>query len=184
MDNEALSALLDGECSPTELDDILLRLEREPALRAQLARLSLVREVRRGVRVNPAHRDLAARVRAALPDRPDALSAKPPRAAAPAQALRWRPAAALAAAAAFGAIAVLALKPEPAVAPAPVAEVAVAPVAAPEFQPVAMDEQDRRELRRYLISYSESRAHGMGGTLGYARYAAYADDSNAGSSNP
>jgi hypothetical protein len=47
-----------------------------------------------------------------------------------------------------------------------------------------LDEQDRRELRRYLMSYSETRTHGMGGTLGYARYAAYADDSNTGSSSP
>ena len=178
MDDVTLSALLDGECSDSELDGILRRLEREPALRTQLARMSLARDARRGVRVNPAHLDFASRVMAALPARPDAATAVP-RPAPAARRMAWRPAAALAAAAAFGAVAVLVLKPQPAGdAPVPVAEVATAPTPAADIVPVALDEQDRRQLRRYLISHSESRAAGMGGTLGYARYAAYADDAS------
>lgn len=172
MNEEVLSALLDGECSPTELDDILRRLEREPALRAQLARLSLARDVRRGLHINPVHGDLASRVRAALPVAPDARASVTRLPAT--RAMRWRPVAALAAAAAFGAVAVLVLKPQASDVPGATTEVAAAPAAE---QPAALDAQDVRDLRRYQMSYSEARAHAVsGGTLGYARYAAYVDD--------
>jgi hypothetical protein len=77
---------------------------------------------------------------------------------------------------------VVALKPGPeapsqtAAAPT-AAPVAAADVASTESQSwTSLDDQKRQQLRNYLIAYSQSRAQqGMGGTLGYARYAAYTD---------
>jgi hypothetical protein len=40
-----------------------------------------------------------------------------------------------------------------------------------------LDDERQAQLRNYLMTYSQSRAQqGMNGTLGYARYAAYTDD--------
>ena len=67
---ESLSALLDGECSATELDRILAELERDPALRQQFSRQCLARDSRMGTRVRSADIAFADRVLAALQDEP------------------------------------------------------------------------------------------------------------------
>lgn len=185
MNDESLSALLDGECSPSELDTVLQDLERNPESRRRLSRQILAREARRGVAVRKADLDFADRVMAGLDALPaEAASAKvvsmAPRSGA---GFPWRPALGLAAAAAFGAVAVLVLRP--AATPVPETAPTVAAVspaveseaAAPEQADwSSLDEQKRQQLRNYLIAYSQSRAQqGMSGTLGYARYAAYTD---------
>ena len=168
MNEETLSALLDGECSPAELDLLLRQMNQDPAVRRRFARLALGQEVRRGIRVPDIPDDFADKVMAVLPERPDPAAAGPtvvpltPRRA-------WQPLAGLAVAAAVGAVAVLVVKPDP----APTAPAAV-PVAQTEPEPDAvLADQDARQLRNYLMAYSQSRAQGMGGALGYARYAAY-----------
>lgn len=173
MNEESLSALLDGECGPAELSRLLQEMERDPVLRERFSRMRLAQEARRGTPIRSAQLDFASGVLAALPARPDA-GAIPLRGARP---VRWQPLAGLAAAAAVGAIAVLALRPEGGPVPAgPVPVAAVAPSEPPAATAGAEDEQ-ARQLRNYLIAYSQSRAqHGVGGTLGYARYAAYSGD--------
>lgn len=172
MNEETLSALLDGECSPAELDLLLRQMNLDPALRQRFARLALGQELRRGIRVPDIPADFADKVMAALPDRPDP-SVATPTVVPLTRRLSWQPLAGLAAAAAVGAIGVLVVKPDPATtAPAavPVAQVDPAPEA-------ELADQDARHLRNYVMAYSQSRAqHGMGGTLGYARYAAYTGD--------
>lgn len=164
MNHETLSALLDGECSPAELDLVLKRLDQDPALRARFSRMSFAQQLLRGVGVRPVPADFADRVMAALPARTSRATVLPRR------AMAWQPLAGLAAAAAVGGVAVLAAQPRPAAAPpAPMAE-----VSAGEQPMVALDDANARQLRNYLMAYSQSRAyHGVGGTLGYARYAAY-----------
>jgi negative regulator of sigma E activity len=174
MNEETLSALLDGECSPAELDLLLRQMNQDPATRQRFARLALGQEIRRGIRVPDIPADFADKVVAALPERPDPAAARPTLVPlAPRRS--WQPLAGLAAAAAVGAVAVLVMKPDP----APMATTAV-PVAQAEPQPeadTALADQDARQLRNYVMAYSQSRArHGMGGTLGYARYAAHTGD--------
>lgn len=174
MNEESLSALLDGECTPGELSRLLQEMERDPALRERFSRMRLAQEARGGTQVRSARLDFASRVLAALPARPES-TVTPLRGAMP---LRWQPLAGLAAAAAVGVVAVLVLRPEgdpvPAVGPAPVA---VVQPAEPPATTVAAEDEQARQLRNYLIAYSQSRAqHGVGGTLGYARYAAYTGD--------
>jgi hypothetical protein len=178
MNEESLSALLDGECSPSELDQVLRRLDQDPELRQRLSRLSRGEHLRRGVLGRSVPLDFADRVMAALPARPDRPGWRMP-AFRPA----WRPLAGLAAAAAFGAAAVLVLRPDAtpgadgipvAAAPAMLAQDAGA---LEDLDYARLDAARARHLRNYLMAYSQSRAqHGMAGTLGYARYAAYTQD--------
>ena len=179
MNEESLSALLDGECSPSELDRVLRQLDQDPALRERFSRLSLAQDIRRGGRVQPVRAGFADRVMAALPERPGLASPAPVSARPPAQSRR-RPLVALAAAAAVGGIALLAvLQPGPTVDPvaAPPAPVAAAPALEDDQRIAELDDENARQLRNYVMAYSQSRAQqGMGGTLGYARYAAYTDD--------
>lgn len=173
MIDESLSALLDGECSPEELDQLLTRMDRDPALRERFGKMVLAQHVRRDVlarRSVPA--DFADRVMAALPERPDPVVVPWPR------RIPWPPAAGLAAAAALGAVAVLALKPD--VPTAPAADVTAATPPADDAAVAQLDDESARQLRNYLMAYSQSRGQqGMGGTLGYARYAAYTADGDA-----
>ena len=181
MTDESLSALLDGECPPEQLDAALARLARDPALRRRLSRQVLAGEVMRGMKVRAADLDFADRVMARLDTAPvgaEVVPLAPRRSDVP-----WRYALGLAAAAGLGALAVLVFRPAaPAAAPVPVAAVsapvpAAAIVEATERDWTQLDDANRRQLRNYLIAYSQSRAQqGMGGTLGYARYAAYTAD--------
>jgi len=180
MNSESLSALLDGECSPSELDHLLGQMDRDPALRERFGRMALSQELRRGARVSRVPADFADRVMAALPARPDATLVRLP------ARWSWQPLAGLAAAAAVGAVAVLVIKPDPGAGPADPAiatpAVAEAPAPADDRRMAELDDENARQLRNYLMAYSQSRAQqGMGGTLGYARYAAYTDDRKDGS---
>lgn len=179
MNEESLSALLDGECSPSELDLLLKELNRNPALRERFGRMAMGLEFRRGIRVPAIPEEFAERVMAGLPERPDRVAqgdAVVPLRRRPS----WRPLAGLAAAAAVAAVAVLVLKPARQTVPTTATPLAQASDAGPEL--VELDDENARQLRNYLMAYSQSRAQqGMGGTLGYARHAAYTDDRADGS---
>lgn len=179
---ESVSALMDGECSPSELERLLSELERDPALREQFSRQCLVRESRQGTRVRSAQLDFSSSVLAAL-DREGVEPAVVVSMGNRVRRLPWRAAASLAAAAAVGAVAVMAIRPA---GPDPAASAAVAlspPAVTPaqvEGEPVEtryaeLDDENARQLRNYLITY-QSRGQGVGATLGYARYAAYTDE--------
>lgn len=180
---ETLSALLDGECTPSELDRLLSELERDPALREHFSRQCLARESRLGTRIRSANLDFSAGVLAAL------QSEEPPVVVALGDRVRrlpWRMAASLAAAAAVGALAVLVVRPDASpmsqgvpiaqtTATEPVTEGAAAEPVQTQF--AELDDENARQLRNYVIAYSQSRGQqGVGSTLGYARYAAYTDD--------
>ena len=180
--NESLSALLDGELSPSEMDRLLADFDRNPELRREFSRLCLAREARMGTRVRQADLDFSARVLAALQEEPQVVVALGDRV----RRLPWRMATSLAAAAAVGAISVLALRPGPPADPVlgtPAPVVAAIPMPAPttaepvETSYAQLDDDNARQLRNYLMAYSQSRGQqGVGSTLGYARYAAYTDD--------
>lgn len=174
MNEESLSALLDGECSPAELDSLLRELDHDPALRQRLSRLRLAQEAVRGAPIRAVDPDFAARVMAALPDRPETAAVTPLRRPG---GLRWQAFAGLAAAAGVAALAVLALRPESPLAPAAAPEPVAALGAAAAVDSLNDEQLRAQQLRNYLMAYSQSRAqHGVGGSLGYARYAAYAAD--------
>lgn len=182
MSIESLSALLDGELRPNELERTLAALERDPELRAQFDRLVAARAAMRGTQVRPGTAGLADRVRAALEAEAPAVTQAPVPAPPRVPRLLWVP---LAAAASVAGFAVIGLSPEskavtaPATAEAPPAPPAVTAVpvslpAAPAAQagktavvdPAAGQEQ----LQRYLLIHSQARADaGADGSLGYAR---------------
>lgn len=175
MTSEALSALLDGECTPSELAGLLEEIERDPGLRVQYSRLCLAREALRGGRAKALHAELAPRIMAALEREPAASKVIP---FPPRPAWAWRPVAGLAAAAGLAAVAVLVIWPG--APPAPTAQLFAAQPAAsvtPEGVDrhwTELDAENARRLNGYLAAYSQSRARqGLGGTLGHARYAAY-----------
>jgi negative regulator of sigma E activity len=191
--NESISALLDGECSPAEVERMLDQMERDPALREQFSRQCLARDSRMGTRVRAARLDFSSKVLAALQDEQPGAVVMPfiPRV----RQVPWKAATGLAAAAAVGALAVLALKPEAPVGPSaglpvattsPMATAAVATPVSAEAQPVAFtgaaprtgleDEVTRQQLQNYLRAYSQAREHQhVRSMLGYARYAAYTE---------
>jgi negative regulator of sigma E activity len=180
---ESISALLDGQVSASELDQLLADFERDPELRRQLSRQVLAREGGlMGTRVRRPDLDFADRVYAALQsDEPQVVVPFGQRV----RRLPWRMAVSLAAAAGLGAVSVLAVRPAATPGMAPVVpQVAAVPAAAvvAEAQPVQtgyaeLDDENARQLRNYLMAYSQSRGQqGVGSTLGYARYAAYTDD--------
>lgn len=181
--NESISALLDGECSPSELEQLLDQMERDPALREEFSRQCLARDSRMGTKVRSAKLDFSSRVIAALHNEQPGAVVLP--FAARIRQVPWKAATGLAAAAAIGAMAVLALKPEgapdgglPVATTSPMASSAAAvPVAAsPAVAGIAGDEVTRQQLQNYLRAYSQAREQQyLRSTLGYARYAAYAD---------
>ncbi|MBI2383209.1 MAG: sigma-E factor negative regulatory protein [Gammaproteobacteria bacterium] len=188
MRDESLSALLDGECSPEELNRLLDDLDRSPELRARYSRMCLSREVARGLRCGrrDLDLDLSGRVMAAL----DAEPAPAARVLGfPGRIRAWQPLAGLAGlalAASMAAVAVVGwvrLQDEtvPA-APAVAVAVPAAPVVAAAnpsvagFQPVAQKQAEeqygseaelRQQLDRYLIE------HNTHSPMGMARYAAH-----------
>jgi negative regulator of sigma E activity len=181
--NESLSALLDGECSPSELDRLLSEFDRDPDLRRQFARLCLAREARMGTRVRKPDLEFADRVLAALhSDEAPVVVAIGDRV----RRMPWRAAASLAAAAALGAVAVLAIRPAATPGSGPGAlQTASLPVLQTSAEPTQtgfaeLDDENARQLRNYLMTYSQLRGQqSVGATLGYARYAAYNDDRQA-----
>lgn len=125
--NEQLSACLDGELPPAELDLLLKRVGREAELRAAIGRYSLIGESMRAERPAIASRDFASSVMAAVAAEPAPAQApvqitRPNVAQAPAAAARaarispatlryLRPAAGMAIAAGVAAVAVLSMQP-------------------------------------------------------------------------
>jgi negative regulator of sigma E activity len=114
---ELMSAMLDGECSPAEMDRVLREIEASPALKARWSRMCLARDALADIRVRSAAPDFCSGVMAAIArDEAPQVSSKvvPLRqraaaraAAAPVQARaqRWQPMAGLAAAASIAAVA-------------------------------------------------------------------------------
>jgi negative regulator of sigma E activity len=179
MTEETLSALLDGECSPAELDALLEAMDRDPRLKDRYSRLCLARDTRQGARYRRADIQFADRVVAALDREPGPrVVTFRPRRTLP---LRfWRPLAGLAAAAAIGAVAVLAVRPSADPAPLTVAQPTGGAAPLNVVQPVQdqrwnqLEADYAKQLNQYLLTYNHSRARqGMGSTLGYARYTAY-----------
>ena len=70
--NEQLSACLDGELPPAELDLLLKRLERNPELRESLGRYTVIGEALRHARPAVASRSFADKVMAAVEQEPAA----------------------------------------------------------------------------------------------------------------
>lgn len=181
---ESTSLLLDGECSDQELEQILVELEGDAALREQFSRQILAREAREGTRVRAPNFDFSAKVLAALHDEPAEPAVVVPFGAR-VRRLPWRTAVSLAAAATLGAVAVLVARPAALDAPGaiatPIASIPPSAVVAVSAEPVEtqfaeLADEDARQLRNYLMAYSQSRGQqGVGSTLGYARYAAYTD---------
>ena len=182
---DQVSLLIDGECSDSELDQILAEMERDPALGQQFSRQVLAREAREGTRVRAANLDFSSKVLAALQDEPASGPAVVVPFGSRVRRMPWRSAVSLAAAAALGAVAVLVVRPTALESPgvtatqtAAIPPAAVVPVAAEpvETQFAELADEDARQLRNYLMAYSQSRGQqGVGSTLGYARYAAYTD---------
>ena len=189
MSQETLSALLDGECSPEELDRLLDELDRSPELKQAYSRLCLSRDAREGTRIAKEQACICAGVMAGLDDSPMPTSDKlvdldSRRQWRKAVLARWKPAAGLAAAASFGAVAVLVALPQSALVAyrgeagsgfAPSANTAPVSLPAPArpsgLRVVSADEDD---LNNYLIEHSNTAAsRGMGGTLSYARFTAH-----------
>ena len=171
MSQETLSALLDGECSPEELDRLLDQLDRSPEMKQAYSRLCLSREAQEGTRIAREQACICAGVMAGLDEAPlpasdklvDLDSRRPNRRAALA---RWKPVAGFAAAASFGAVAMLVTLPLPAARPQGLRAVSAS---AAEIQQMQED-----DLSNYLIEHSNTAAsRGMGGTLSYARFAAH-----------
>lgn len=83
MSEELLSALLDGECTPAEVEAALAAIERSPALKARWTRMCLTRDALAGVTIARPRVDLTASIMAALDDQPEI--------AAPAKVVPLRP---------------------------------------------------------------------------------------------
>lgn len=128
--NEQLSACLDGELPPAELDLLLKRVEREAELRGAIGRYSLIGEAMRAERPAVASKDFAGKVMAAVAaetalnpaDAHATTRTTPSRSKVAARAVHapWmspaavrylRPAAGMAIAAGVAAVAVLTLQP-------------------------------------------------------------------------
>lgn len=180
MTDEALSALLDGECSPVELDRVLEAMERDPALKARYSRMCLARDTLRSGSAKPVPASFAAGVLAALDQQP-ASTVVPFRARRLAGldwVRLWQPMAGLAAAATLAAVAVLVLRPESALVPESQdvagASSAQVPAAKDDRHWTELDAANARQLNDYLTAYNRSRAEqGVAGTLNHARYEAH-----------
>ncbi len=199
MSQETLSALLDGECTPEELDRLLDQLDRSPEMKEAYSRLCLSREAREGTRIARDQACICAGVMAGLDEAPLPASDKlvdldSRRANRRAALARWKPLAGFAAAASFGAVAMLVTLPQTALVAQQHGE------AAPGFSPAALtapvslplpsarpqglravsasaaeiQQMQEDDLSNYLIEHSNTAAsRGMGGTLSYARFAAH-----------
>ena len=124
MSEELLSALLDGECTPAEIEAALAAIERSPALKARWTRMCMIRDAMAGVRIAKPAVDLTASIMAALDDQPEVAASSNvvplrPRVSAPvrtkapaaaaavsvsARSLRWQRIAGLAVAASITAV--------------------------------------------------------------------------------
>lgn len=124
MSQDALSALIDGQCTGPELDRLLDEMDRAPELARQWSRMVLAREARSGTQVGRRQPCICAGVMDRLdaePEHPKVVDLALRRAAttprlAPARLMNfWKPAVGFAAAASMGAAAVLLVQPQTAV---------------------------------------------------------------------
>ena len=140
--NEQLSACLDGELPPAELDLLLKRLERNPELRAALGRYTAIGEALREARPVVASRSFADKVLAAVEQEPAAARR---RVRIPPALIRGlRPVAGIGVAATVAAVAIFAVQ-RAGVAPGPVA--ANQPAAAP----TSIVAQNDDEAASYIV---------------------------------
>lgn len=186
MAKDSISALLDGECTPAELDRILDEMARSPAMAAEWSRQCRARDAAEGVRMRKAQPCLVAGVMAGL-DAQDAVPSRVVPLAARRGAGRlsglWKPLAGLAVAASVAVVAVT-LTFNSSQEQGTLAEAQMAPPAVVE-QILPAKAQRRpanlisvsageEQLRNYLLEHSNSMAdRGMGATLSYARFAAH-----------
>lgn len=190
MVKDSISALVDGECSPDELDRILDEMERSPELKASWSRLCLVRDAHEGIGIRKSQPCICAGVMARLDAQERSSSSRVvPLVAAPRLRAYWKPLAGLAAVASIAAVAVvLNLQQQSGAVPVPgFAPQAGSPVNLPaaggrpgslQLVSASPDEIQRPvlddDLRQYLIEHSNALAdRGMGATLSYARFAAH-----------
>jgi sigma-E factor negative regulatory protein RseA len=140
--NEQLSACLDGELPPAELDLLLKRLERNPELREALGRYTAIGEALREARPVVAARSFADKVLAAVDQEPAAARR---RVRIPPALIRGlRPVAGIGVAATVAAVAIFAVQ-RTGVAPGPV--VANQPAAAP----TSIVAQNDDEAASYIV---------------------------------
>lgn len=194
MAKDSISALLDGECTPAELDRILDEMARSPALAAEWSRQCRARDAVEGVRMRKEQPCICAGVMAGL----DAQDAVPSRVVplAPKRGgggglsdIRtlpglWKPLAGLAVAASVAVVAVTlnfngGLQGQGTLAEAQMAPPAVVEQILPakaQRRPANLIavSAGEEQLRNYLLEHSNSMAdRGMGATLSYARFAAH-----------
>ncbi len=181
MSQETLSALLDGECSPEELDALLDALETSPQLKSQWSRLCSAQDARAGVRLKPlGSDDFCAAVMAGIaaepaPQRSHTVVPLPVRNK---RVLPWRRLAGLALAASVAAVAVTLgfnfgkVGDTGTSGEAQIVDGGALQTVAME-NPGAVDD----DLRNYLLEHSNTLAdRGVGGALSYARFAARTGD--------
>ena len=201
MSEELLSALLDGECTQRELEQILAALEKSPALKARWSRMCRTRDMASGTRILPFALGVTAKVMAVVNAEeapvgqrkvvPLRSAVLPAASVIKRRARRWQPLVGLAAAASIAAVVVVgghSLLAQPVVGAAQLATVNAAQPAATQLaagnstEPVEtrwtqLDAASARQLDDYLMEHSNSRAEaGMGGSLSYARLAVRAAD--------
>ncbi|HEY0975714.1 MAG TPA: sigma-E factor negative regulatory protein [Solimonas sp.] len=202
---ESLSALLDGECSPEEMERLLDEMERSPALKDAWSQLCLSREIRSGTRIVRGQVSICEGVMAGIAAAPAPMSDKvvplasrrpsAPPVAAPAvsprarSAFDWRALSGWAVAASVALVAVgLNLSGRETTTNIEAGGMTAlpqvtSPVSVPlstrrprNLQTVSLTPEDE-DLRSYLIEHSNTLAErGMGGALSYARFAAYTTD--------
>ena len=140
--NEQLSACLDGELPPAELDLLLKRLERDPELRQTLGRYTAVGEAMRQPRPAIASSSFAEKVMAAVDQEP-AVARR--RVRIPPVLLRsLRPVAGIAVAATVAAVAIFSVQ-QAGVAPGPVV------ASEPSTAPTALVAQSDDEAASYIV---------------------------------
>lgn len=189
MTHDAMSALLDGECSDAELDRLLDEVSRSAEAGQRWSRLCAARESGTGTRILESQRCICSGVMAALDAAPAAADAKvvdlaarrasvmPGRAAGKLWQPVWKPLVGFAAAASVGAAAVLMVQPQSdapgrdATTPLPVAGSRLQTASA---EPGSPEDAHFRLVRDYVMDHSNSiSGEGVGGTLRYARFAAH-----------
>lgn len=198
MPQESLSALLDGECSSSELDRLLDELEHSPELGQEWSRLCMVREARDGTRIGGEQPCICADVMSRLDAAPADADAKVidlavhrasvAGARRPRMAGLWKPVVGFAAAASVGAAAVMFLQPQSGGVAQPGGSLSPASLATMgpsdrNLRTVATSDVDpahAQMLREYLMDHSNAVAdEGVGGTLRYARFAAHTAESRS-----
>lgn len=186
MSRDALSALLDGECTGAELDRLLEDMDRDPELARQWSRMVLARETQVGTRINPAQPCICADVMSQLYAQPQSdrvVDLAVHRATAPTKAPQrwrqvWKPAAGFALAASMGAAAVLVVQPssnieglDPVLLQDTRADAGVFRPQPVENVALDTDEQHRRMLREYMLNHSQSIAgQGVNDMMGGPRF--------------